>query len=258
MVDSIAVGVDGSSASRSAVEWAIARAVRESSALVLLHVAPAAARSGAETDALVAAELDYARAISPGVQPTIEVLAGDTVGSLADASNGFALLAIGTHKTGFLRGRAFGSVGPRLAAVISVPLAVIPAPSGRPRRGMVVGINDDLSAIPALRLAARDAAESGGELTVIHAQPTHGLNQLTAALALVAAEFPGVRVHTRAVLGDPGEVLINATAVAECLYIGGTELRGRGLGAVGYDVLLNISGPTILVPLEHKAAGAQR
>ena len=254
MSDAIAVGIDGSSASRFAVEWAARRAERERCSLTLLHAT--ASPTSAETNALILSELEFANGISPAVKATVEIMAGDTVRALAEASGKFGLVVIGTHKTGFLRGRAFGSIGPRLAAIVAVPLAVIPAPSGRPRRGIVVGIDDDLRSLPAIRLAAREAASTDSELTIIHAQPTQGKAQLAAALTLVDREYPHIVVHTRSIIGDAGEVLINATTTSECLFIGGSHPYGGGLGPVGHDVLLNISGPTILVPLERETVGA--
>ncbi|HEY2643279.1 MAG TPA: universal stress protein [Galbitalea sp.] len=258
MFHAIGVGIDGSAASRFAVEWATQHAVRENSALTLLHVSSGPGRSSAETDSLIATELQFARSITPTVEPTVEIMAGDSVRALAEAADRFDVVVIGTHKTGFLRGRAFGSIGPRLAAIAPVPLAVIPAPSGRTRRGIVVGIDDDLRSLPAVRMAARDAAATAAELTVIHAQRTHGESQLGAALRIVGGEFPELPVFTREVVGDASEILINAATTAECLYIGGSDSRDGGLGPVGYDVLLNIAGPTILVPMQRQTAGASR
>jgi nucleotide-binding universal stress UspA family protein len=258
MFHAIGVGIDGSAASRFAVEWAIRHAVRENSSLTLLHVASGPGRSSAETDSLIATELQFARGITPDMEPTVEIMSGDSVRAIAEASGRFDVVVIGTHKTGFLRGRAFGSIGPRLASIAPVPLAVIPAPSGRTRRGIVVGIDDDLRSLPAVRMAARDAVATAAELTVIHAQPTHGESQLSAALRIIGDEFPELPVFTRAVVGDAGEVLINAATTSECLYIGGSDPRDGGLGPVGYDVLLNIAGPTILVPMERETAGAGR
>ncbi len=248
MFREVAVGIDGSSASRVAVEWAIARAGRERGHLTLVHVASASGRSGAETDAVVGAELEFARTFAPEIDVSIEIADGDPVRCLAEGSTGRDLLVVGTHKTGFLRGRAFGSIGPRLASAMQIPLAVVPARSGRARRGIVVGIDDKPRSLPLVRMAAADAATGGGELTVIHVQADGRHSPLGAALRLIGDEFPGLTVHARTVVGEASEVLVNAATTAECLFIGGADADRHGLGPIGYDVLLNIAGPTILVP----------
>ena len=76
---------------------------------------------------------------------------------------------------------------------------------------------------------------------------------MKSALDLVKSEHPDVKVRAREVVGTAGEVLINAAASAEVLFIGGPSSKSS-LGAVGYDVLLNISGPTVLVPMEREFA----
>ena len=253
MSDLTGVGIDGTAASRAAVEWAVHRAESENLSLVLLHVAGNTAYAASESDSLVRAELDYARAIWPRITMAFEIHHGEPEKVLAEEARRFVLLVVGTHKTGFLRGRAFGSISLRLAAAVATPLAVIPISSGRTRHGVLVGIDDELNAVPALRHGADEALRLGSLLTLIYAQVPDSISPMSSALELVKNEYPSVEVRAREMLGLAGEVLINAAASAEVLFIGG---RGPnpGLGAVGYDVLLNISGPTILVPLERETA----
>jgi nucleotide-binding universal stress UspA family protein len=255
MTDRIAVGVDGTAASRAALEWAVRLAVRENWSVVLLHVAGNTSEAARESDSLVQEELDFARTIAPDISITFEVHHGETVKVLAHEAHWFALLVIGTHKTGFLRGRAFGSTSLHLAATCAAPLAVIPIASGRSRRGVLVGIDDELHAMSAIRRGANEAIRSHSELTLIYASKTDTHSPIPAALELLAREYPGLPVRARDVFGLAGEVLTNAATTAELLYIGGTS-ASTGLGAVGYDVLLNISGPTILVPTARESAAA--
>jgi glycerate-2-kinase len=112
-----------------------------------------------------------------------------------------------------------------------------------------------LNAVTALSSAAGEAARLGATLTVIHVQTLDSRSPMSAALDLVRAGFPGVTLRAREVVGTAGEVLINAAATAEVLFIGGPA-AATGLGAVSFDVLLNISAPTILVPMQRETASA--
>jgi nucleotide-binding universal stress UspA family protein len=253
MSDLIAVGIDGTAASRAAVEWAVHRAESENLSLVLLHVAGNTAYAASDSDSLVRAELEYARAVSPRIAMAFEIHHGEPERVLAEEAQRFVLLVVGTHKTGFLRGRAFGSISLRLAAAVATPLAVIPISSVRTRHGVLVGIDDELNAVPALRHGADEALRLGSPLTLIYARVPDSTSPMSSALELVKNEYPGVEVRAREVLGVAGEVLINAAASAEVLFIGGPG-PNPGLGAVGCDVLLNVSGPTILVPFERETA----
>ncbi len=253
MPDEIAVGVDGTAASRAALEWAVRRAQSDACGLVVIHVAGNTAFSSDDSGLLARTEPEYARSIAPGTKVSFEVHHGEPVRVLAEEARRFTLLVVGTHKTGFLRGRAFGSTSLRLAAAAASPLAVIPTASGGSRDGVVVGIDDELNSVTALRHAAAEAARLTAVLTVIHVHAVDVPSPMGSALGLVRSEFPDVEVRAREVLGTAGEVLINAAATAEVLFIGGPA-TATGLGAVSFDVLLNISGPTILVPMEHEPA----
>ncbi len=92
-----------------------------------------------------------------------------------------------------------------------------------------------------------EAIHHRSALTLIHARTGDSASPVPSARTLVAEEFPGLEVRVREVEGPSGEVLINAAISAEVLFIGGPA-ASTALGAVGYDVLLNISGPTIVVP----------
>ena len=102
MSDPIAVGVDGTAASRAALEWAARRAHVDERQLVLIHVAGNTSQSTDESDSLAITELDFVKSIAPGLKAKFEVHHGDPVRVLADEAHRFVLLVIGTHKTGFL------------------------------------------------------------------------------------------------------------------------------------------------------------
>jgi nucleotide-binding universal stress UspA family protein len=253
MAGQLAVGIDGTAASRAALEWTVRRAEVDGSSVVILHEAGNTSYAADESDSLVRAELDFVRALSPTTAVTFEIFHGEPVKVLSQQGERFALVVVGTHKTGFLRGRAFGSTSLRLVPAMTVPLAVVPISFAGTRRGVVVGIEDHPGSAAAVRHGAAEARRSSSSLTLIHARSGEESSPIQSALSLVRDEFPEVVARAREVSGVPGEVLINASATAEVLFMGGPA-PGSGLGAVGYDVLLNIAGPTIFVPCEREPA----
>src|SRR5690606_32016041 len=72
------------------------------------------------------------------------------------------LLVLGSHKAGYTRGRALGSLSVRLAPVVTCPLLVIPgAPAVPGRTGIVLGVGPIPS--PAGLATAVDQANAAGQ-----------------------------------------------------------------------------------------------
>src|SRR5690242_10969713 len=112
------VGVDGSYPARAAIRWAVAHAREQDAALLLVHVADdewgaVGAELIDEVDEgarrLLTQELDYARTAASGRPVEGELRAGSPMVMLASYSDPESVLVVGTHKTGFHYGRAFGS-----------------------------------------------------------------------------------------------------------------------------------------------------
>jgi nucleotide-binding universal stress UspA family protein len=72
------------------------------------------------------AEVDYARALAPEVVTHTRLLHGTVMKELLTVSEGADLVVVGTHKTGFVSGRIFGSRSLLLAAAAHAPVAIIP------------------------------------------------------------------------------------------------------------------------------------
>lgn len=276
----IVVGVDGSGPGHQALAFGVRQASATGSRLELLHViddeaeatlgergAEAVRRSG--MDLLATAE-ESARALDASVAVRVRLVSGSLMWELVAASIGAVLVVVGTHKTGFIRGRVFGSRSLFLAAAARCPVAVIPLSDAANRRGVAVGFDASPASFAALRFAAAAAATAGDELTIIRALPPaerHGESDAVSdhreqvqqrsgtAMLLVAesaakASAPGLMVRTRIVRGSPAEALVTASAGANMLVLGSGRERERShpaLGPAGHDVLMNLAGPAVIV-----------
>jgi nucleotide-binding universal stress UspA family protein len=277
MSGTILVGVDASSACNAAIRWSVERASSTGNRVLLLHVIddewgmigeqfeyelhPTAER-------LLVEKADFARAIDATVDVSTRLLVGDPMVELATASRSVDLTVIGTHKTGYLRGRAFGSRSLQLAATAWSPVAVIPEPSNTVRHGIVAGVDDSAAGWAAVAFAADEARRAGEELVLLQAwrvnRPQGGSGDDPAeerarhaiasvgesALALAKRGGEKLAVRTRAVRRAAAEALVDAGTTAELLVIGSSRRHGAdqsALGPVSHDVLLNIAGPTLIV-----------
>lgn len=171
----VIVGVDGSPPSLGAVMWAAAQAKELSLPLEFVHVlddewggmgVDVAHREEHEAARMLAATADANR-VPQGVDTRI--LHGSTVAELADAVGADDLLVVGSHKTGFIRGRAFGSLSVRLAPLVAGSMLVVPdAPAVAGRRGVVLGVGP-VRSHAALTVAVREAARRDHAITLVAA-----------------------------------------------------------------------------------------
>ncbi|WP_431245669.1 universal stress protein [Leifsonia xyli] len=216
-------------------------------------------------------ELAYAHSLAGHVPVTGELLRGSPMTALAAFSDTDVMLVVGTHKTGFHYGRAFGSRSLQLANLAVGPVAVVPESESRLRRGVVVGVDDSPAGYAALDLAADLACDHQCELVAVRSSSTAVLldigrhedepdwqskrdDQARTLLASAAARArqrqPGITIRSRVVRRPPGTALNEVARGAELLVIGDSRKEQPqlgGLGGVAYDVLLNLSSPTIVV-----------
>ena len=273
----ILVGVDGTSACRAAISWAVRRAASLDSRVVLVHVVDdewgmigeeSIAELHPSAYALVEKDAVFARSVDPTVSVMTRVLLGDPMVELGVASREVDLVVIGTHKTGFLHGRAFGSRSLQLAATAWCPVAVIPEVSTIGRHGIVVGIDDSEAGRAAVRFAAIEAHRAQEELLLLRAwgssavgtgsdaeatdkRARHAHEALgSQSVALARSAGDDLLVRTRTLRQPAAEALVDASMSAELLVIGSSRRHGAqmsALGPVSHDVLLNIAGPTLVV-----------
>ncbi|PRY70161.1 nucleotide-binding universal stress UspA family protein [Glaciihabitans tibetensis] len=277
MARTIAVGVDGSSPGRVALRWAMRQAIATQAEVLVVYVVGADLASmgglsdderAAEGERVLALEAEYARGRVPGPTVHTRLMHGNAMRELIRVSREVDMVVVGTHKTGFIRGRIFGSRSIVLAAGSRTPVAVIPNSSGRKRTGIVVGVDDSDASHAAVHFGAMEALRTGEALRLLSAWRLPDIGQtdahpdqdrrheeyvrqlLDAQADRVRDDFPDVEVHVRLIRLPPAEALVDASASAALVVLGnsGPVSDGQGLlGSVAHDVLLNLAGPTVVV-----------
>lgn len=267
------VGVDGSGPSRAAVRWGLRRAAERDAAVVFVHVvddewglvghdyAEEAERRAVE---LLDAEVTCARALADGPNVSTRILHGSPSWELAGLPTSDDLLIIGTHRTGFLRGRVLGSRSVQIASAARSSVAIVPDTTFDSRRGVVVGVDRFDGSMPAVARGAQEAERLGQELLLVHAPPslartpgsadvlesTEAAQRLLLnAAAMAAAAAPGITVHRRVARRPPAEALLDASSDASLLVLGVSHPRHGTqtlIGSVTHDVLMNINVPVLI------------
>lgn len=273
MSERFVVGVDGSSPSRAALEWALDRAERDPHPVVLVHVTDddwgnmgasfreAAMRAGNE---LLAGLLERTRAEHPTVDLATALISGSTAWALGSFARPDDLLVIGTHKTGFLNGRVLGSRSVQVAAVAVCDVMIVPEVDLRFREGVVAGIDRVETASVVATAAAREAARLDEELVLLHA--TAGAASDGAARPPLSTAAEAVRAHTpllplrsRVSNRPAAEALLDVSRDKSLLVLGpGSRRADRSpIGSVVHDVLMNIATPVMIVHRGSVAADHQ-
>lgn len=266
MTGEICVGVDGSLAARAALEWAADRAAAVGLSLVLVFVvddewgsvgSSARAELSENAEKVVEDELAFIRAAAPTVEARALVGEGNPMLTLAAASHGAELTVVGTHKTGFFQGRAFGSRSLQLAASAESPIAVIPQVPNRARRGVALGVDPTTPEDGAITFAAREAARLRTDLTLLHSTWPKPLTEVfshavfDATMVAVRECAPGLALRPRLVDVPAAEALADLSRSMSLVVVGRPKREGaggRGLGTVAHDLLLNQAGPVVIVP----------
>ncbi|GAA2073902.1 universal stress protein [Microbacterium hatanonis] len=197
----------------------------------------------------------------PGIKKvTGETCAGDPMEELTAASIGADVVVVGSHKTGFLHGRVFGSRSLRLLASAVCPVAVVPEPTGRTRRGVAVGVDGSDASRDAVRFAAKEAAALGQPLMLVcgggYAPASAvGIDVVSRADRLLAAArdiavraAPSVRVVLRPLARPAAEALADAAPTSILLVVPISAGSGAMIGPTAHDVLMNLAGPTLFLP----------
>ncbi|MGK9147786.1 universal stress protein [Plantibacter flavus] len=281
MTSHTVIGWDGLGASRHAANWATDRAALTGEPVRIVQVI-APGHSASDDETLVRAvestedEAIRLRNEHPGLQIRADVFVGDALRELEALSGEDVLIAVGTDELGTASRTSGWSLGTRLAASCSGPVAVIPRLDSAERHGIVLAIEGDETDDAATDLAAREAIARQETLHLVHAwhQPVtrgaKGLNPefiawlaetheqaLTDAARRVAEAFPEVSLQQHLSTGTPAEALHAFAASASALVVG---TRGHGavlrfiLGSTSHDLLLYIDAPTIVVPRQQRDA----
>ncbi|TXS15366.1 universal stress protein [Streptomyces sp. adm13(2018)] len=288
MEPSLVVGVDGSDASLTAVDWAVDEAVRHELPLRIVHasmweryegVVPAwttdrpSGQVLAENIVGVAAE--RARLRAPGLHLTTDVLAEDASTALLREGRRSTLLAVGSRGRGEFADLLLGSVGLIVAARAHGPVVVVRGDRQalEARHGRVLlGVGDQDVDSPAVRFALREAAVRDAELDAVHAwrrparEPAdHPLltgdaeahfaersaGLLDKVLAAAASEYPRIRLRRTTIEGPAHKALTERSAAADLLVVGARRrdgLVGLELGRIAHRALHHAACPVAVVP----------
>jgi len=260
MTKRIIVGYDDSGPSRRALEWALSRAAKERTPVLLAHVHPGGAASDAEVGAAVAEEAAAAaRQRHPEQSILARVLDGDVVSALLDLVTPDDVLVIGTHKTGHLHGRSLGTTGLALATAAPCTVVVVPDMDLRFRRGVVAGIDARPDAVDVSEAAAIEAERRGDELVLIRAGSPDFAD--TDPLAVEGGRLqdahPALPVSCRTTSRAVAPTLLDAALGHALLVIGArhpSEIRAGHVSAVLHDVLINLTAPVLVA--RHGGSGS--
>lgn len=269
---SVAVGVDGTTGAADAAHYAAAVAGDRGWELVVVHafqVPPPTAgvpvelltRVQQDADALVDDVLSRLRL---GTQTRVHriVTPSSPVTALRDVSEAASLLVLGRHRPDLVERLLGGRVGSAVAASARCPVVVVPqgwARRGADRRPVVVALDAEGPAGPALGCAFEEAERRQVPVVALHAMALHDEDlsaddeqaSLAAVLAGAKQDHPDVVVSTLLVHGDPTAQIVEASVRAGVVVVGRPH-HGRRLGSwsrsVARAVLDRSTCPLLVAP----------
>ncbi|GAA4039328.1 universal stress protein [Nonomuraea soli] len=267
----IIVGVDGSEASRAAVEWAADDACRTGEPLRLVHAVdrwpyqinryPAPELTDWLTrggEKILAQAEEIARVRQPHVEVSTALVEGPVALTLRDQAKDASAIVVGSRGLGGFAGALLGSVSVHVAGHAHCPVVVVHADQGPVKGLVVVGVDDSPECEPALEYAFGQAAMRGARVMAVHGWQlpmrlgspelyidmdeirTAQHRVVTDRLAAMAEKFPQVQVDEVVRNAHPVDVLVQASAEADLVVVGS---HGRGavrsalLGSVSRGVL---------------------
>lgn len=278
MAGRIVVGVTDAPVSRHAIDWALSRAADRGQGVTLMTVVGGAmgvVGEGAVVDARVleaeehvANEAEMARA--RGIDVTTEVVRGNPVEKLVDASASASLIVIGSDYQGPDGGRVRGVHGTRIVAASHCPVVVVPDIELGERSGVLVAVDGSEVSSAAIRFAAVEADRLGEPLIALTvwtplATPRnvavypelylenlerYSHENLAISLGGLRQDHPDLEIIRRVERGYPSGV-INEVAAGARLAVLGTHGRGTIgrflLGSISHEVLSRLATVTAIV-----------
>jgi len=274
-VDEVILGWKPAESADAALEWILQRIDRLAAPLTLVTAldprrSDDAQRAEAQSAADAVAE--RVRAAHPSVTVTTRFVDGDPPHVLAGLTGPQKLVVVGTDRRRGLSLRYAFSFGARLSARAKGPVALIPHGEAEERTGVVVGVDGTPASLAAARVAARIALTRGDELVVVHVwqeptpwqdaylPPDDGFLEslqkvhqdvLDESVAQFADDWPELTITKKLVHGLAPWGLLDQAANGALLVVGTRSSRGIQrffLGSVSHTVVLNLEGPTMVVP----------
>lgn len=277
MGEAIVVGITDAAASRRAVDWAAQRAAERRQPLELLAVVGGTTGAVGEgpiveaalAEAQVRAEVEASR-IAGGLDVRTRVERGNPVTRLVEASEGAALLVIGSDYRGPGTKASRGAHGLRIAAGAHSPVVVVPDFDVAGRSGVVVGVDGSPAGEKAVAFAAAEAdrlreplvavsvwtpLEVPRNMGVYPAEYLENLAHLTEeaqaiSLAGLRSQYPDLQIVPTVERGYPSQIINELAAKARLAVVGS---HGRGalarflLGSISQEVLAHLGTVTAVV-----------
>ena len=261
----VVVGVDGSSASDTAVVQAAREAQRRRAKLHVVYAftwpvrpmyAPLdpASFTGVAHDAA-----QRAQSVAPGLEVAHPVMMGDAVSVLKAESRAADLAVVGSRGMGGFIGMLLGSTAVSLAAHAECPVMVVREESDG-TGPILLAVDGSPEGEKAVEFAFAEASLRKTEISAVHAWlPDHapagtGAESAERLLAQAVAgrgeRYPDVTVRQEVLSGETREVLIEASRNAQLVVVGA---RGRGgfsgmlLGSVSQALLHHAHCPVAVV-----------
>lgn len=278
-VGSIVVGVDGSSNSQRALDWAVDQAVLEHRALLILHAVDALGpgqgvwldTSGVDrtqlTEALEAAGRDVLANATSRVRRVAPELEVNEVLSLTDPRNALlataadaVMIVIGSRGRGPVSSLLLGSVSVAVSKHAECPVVVIrPQQAAGVREGVLVGVDGTALDHTVVEFAFRMASLRALPLTVLHSfwdadhlgRDEHGVPDdeaglddkrllLRGAVREMAEKFPDVPYRLELARGFADRQLIERARLMDVVVVG--SRRPGGFQDLGFNSL----APTVV------------
>ncbi|HEX3297394.1 MAG TPA: universal stress protein [Nocardioides sp.] len=283
----IVVGVDGSPLGEHAVLWAAEEARLQNRSLLLVHaIEPISANQLAwlssagipphqvnrEAQDVAARVIERARTLADDRRPAerveTEIRLGDPRRVLLDHAERAPLVVVGTRGHGRVAGLLLGSVSGAVLRHATCPVAVV-RPGPAESRGVLLGVDLSLAALPAVEVAFEQASQRGLPLTVVHclwdtligrdawahvdpSDPDADEARRLVAETLAGAQekYPDVAVRVELTRGAIEDCLVHLSQLHELLVIGRSAGRLRHLtwGAHATTIAEHAHSPVLVVP----------
>jgi nucleotide-binding universal stress UspA family protein len=284
----VLVGIDDTSYSWLAADWAATEAELRGCALKVVHAVGRGAdtahgESAAHgekgvglTEQVIEAAvgmLDEARARLGAARPSVPIDTAlaheDPAEALLNAAEDAGLVVVGTRGRGGFAGLLLGSVSRKVAAYADRPVVVVRGDTGKAADdGIVVGVRDDRDE-EAVRSALAEARLRQTGVRLVHAwtplahmglmvprvsdldeeRQVHA--QPLSRAARLVAEYPTVHVDTELTVDSPAAALVEASTRAGLVVLPRHPVEGRfglRLGTVLHAALHHASCPVAVVP----------
>ncbi|MCX8562258.1 universal stress protein [Mycolicibacterium mucogenicum] len=282
----ILVGIDGSSSSLMALNWAVNEAQLRNLPLRLVHAVdfesfamgfnPGASESFfkyLETTGqrFLDEAMDHVQVLDPDLDVTLSRVAGRPARVLADLSEGAFLTVVGSTGLNAFTGLLAGSVSVSLTAHGHSPVVVVRAPGVPVTGSVVVGISGSPDCEDAIAWAFEEASMRGAELNAVlvwsympayfyyeespwddlagRAREEQQEMLLAERLAGWQEKFPDVVVRRIAAIGNPGQVLLSHGQHAQLIVVGSHghgDVTGLFLGATSHRLIHHANCPVLV------------